>query len=242
MSFEVWSPRGKAAIAALLLTLSCSNQNALPKAGTPSIYTLEAGGEAPVQVEIDPINKGLGSNPPNSLAVTFTVDEIRRFFAPEPVPVSPELLEMLEELDCNSYAGTAPISMMLWPAKDHTVKQLIASKMKQGTYEYAANPKRVFGLMNYGGVRYSSDEPYLITDALFLPEEHPFGFAMSCGYLDIPARGGCSVSRDVSPKLHVEYSSCEGTLPYWKEMDELYMEISRRIVKSPAVIDSYRLD
>lgn len=208
------------------------------------------GTKVPVTLVIDPINKGLGSELPNSLGVAFSIDELRRFFAPEPIPVTPELLAILEEDDrargfrgCDAYTGDSPVSMIIRPALDHVVKPRLDHNDAIAEFEFQDRPRNLFGLLNLGRVTYSGSQ-WVGGDNLRLPNRSrlPFGFDMVCGHLRAVPEGGCVVDRDVSPSAHIHYSFCENELPYWREIDNLYFEISSRIIRNPALQHSYRLE
>jgi hypothetical protein len=108
-----------------LLVAGCGTDQGAPAAGTPHTYRLGTG--EPVEIVLDPVNKSFGSSPPDSLAVAFTIEELKRFFAPGAVPVSPRLLAMLaneervmhDGRECNAYTGDSPVSMLLRPSLDH---------------------------------------------------------------------------------------------------------------------------
>jgi len=233
---------------ALLLLVACSQGNDWGGAGAPQVFPL--GTDGAVEVVLDPKNKGFGSSPPNSLAVAFTMDELRGFFAPQAIPASRQLLDLLEgeERDmhkgeeCNAYTGDSPISMILRASRDHAVLRVLEQRDRQGQYEFEDSPRPLYGLRNFGRVDYTGGGHWVSGSVLRLPGSHSFGFEMTCGLLDVPSEGGCIVHRDLHSKIEINYSFCEGLLPHWREIDRLYFEIATRIVKKPALTSSYRIE
>src|SRR5687768_6262505 len=92
----------RAVALATALVAGCAGPDS-PAAGRPHSYRLGSG--EPVEVRLDPVNKSFGSSPPDSLAVAFTVEELKRFFAPAAVPVDPALLAMLESEERTMHDG-----------------------------------------------------------------------------------------------------------------------------------------
>ncbi len=230
-----------------ILLWSCAPQAGKADDSKAETYVLEA--DRPVRIVLDPQNKGLGSDPPQRLGVAFTLDELKRFYAPSPLPISPALARALAEEEvqmhrageCSAYAGDSPVSMILRPSRDHTVADLVRNTRRTATYEFADKPRQTFGLLNYGSADFSGTGEYILTDELRLPVDGKFGFKMDCGHLDTEAEGGCVVSRDLHKNLYASYSFCERLLPYWQELDSLYFDIADRIVKDPALDRSYRV-
>jgi hypothetical protein len=171
---------------ALLLLLSCNQQIGAQEPRKPHVYKIAAPAQKlPIEIVIDPINKGLGSELPWRLGVAFTMEELRRFFAPDKIPISAELLDMFKNKECNgAYIGDSPVSMIYHPSLDHTILRQLEDQVWKADFEYQANPKVFHGLMNLGGIRYKGNRKFLITDDLRLPGKHKFGFEMTCGLLE----------------------------------------------------------
>jgi hypothetical protein len=232
---------------AALLAGGCGTGRDAPTAGAPHTYRLGTG-EA-VEIRLDPVNKSFGSSPPNSLPVAFTIEELKRFFAPGAVPVRPQLLAMLESeertmhdgRECNAYAGDSPVSMVLRPSLDHAALQSMRDHDRSGRYEFEDKPRFLHGLRDLGRIDYSGTGQWLSGNTLRLAGPAPFGFEMFCGHLDSAAEGGCLVRRDLHARIEVHYSYCEDLLPHWREIDALYFEIARRIVSKPSLSPAYRL-
>lgn len=229
--------------------IACDQRTGARESGSLQTYHIGAPGQEQIEINIDPINKGLGSELPWRIGIAFTTQQLRAFFQPGQIPLSSATLKILEDDEadmralqgCGGYIGDSPVSMVINPSKDHAILSLMKSQDTEALFEYRNNPRQVFGLVNLGGIKYPGQRDYSVSDDLRIGERVPFGFIMTCGHLRNPNEGGCVVQRDVNAKVSVQYSFCEHLLPHWRELDDLYFEIADRVINNPLLSSNYRL-
>ena len=240
---------GAGATVGLLVLAACTGRGSAHDARGLSVYRL--GTDQNIEVALNPLNRGLGSAPPDRLGIAFTVDELIAFFRPGQVPVSPQLIAILRQEEqairnageCNAYTGDSPISMILRPSRDHDIRASLEHRRRTAEFEFQNDPKTIHGLRNLGRIDYSRTGRFADGDNLELlsAARAPFGMDISCARLESPVEGGCIVRRDLASNLNVEYSFCEDLLPHWREIDNLYFAIAARAVRMPRLGAEYRI-
>lgn len=190
-----------------------------------------------VHVSIASINKGLGSTE-ESLNVVFTIDELKKLFNTDVLPLPPKAMKTFLDPSCKS---GLEFSLRLEGGLDHTSRQWIEARRNDAHFKYETSPRTIFGLLDYGPISYDRTRFGLSNILMLANRDKHFGFRVECGFLNITATGGCTVYRDFSKTVYAQYHYCEALLPYWRELDDLYFTVATRIVREPTISLSYRL-